>query len=88
MPFDMSDIDALRAQVVLRDRQIADLQKQVDDLTFAVTKSDAIRVGFARALECARDGLAIASRLTEDERVQNSAAIVEQFFKGGGDDKD
>lgn len=83
MPFDMTDIAALRAQLVLRERQIADQQKLIDDLTFAVNKSDAIRIGFARALECARDGLAVASRLTDDERVQNSAAIVEQFFSGG-----
>ena len=87
MPFDMSDIAVLRAELVLRDRQIADLQKQIDELTFAVTKADAIRVGVSRALECARDGLAVASRLTEDDRVHQSFKVVEQFFNGvAGDD--
>ena len=81
-PFDMSDIAVLRAELVLRDRRIAQLQNQVDDLTFAVTKSDSIRVGVTRTLECARDGLLVASRLTEDERVHQSFAIVEQFFSG------
>lgn len=80
MPFDMSDIAVLRSELVLRERRITELQKQIDDLTFALSKSDAIRVDLSRVLECARDGLAVASRLTDDDRVRQSASVVEQFF--------
>ncbi|OCQ94019.1 hypothetical protein AMR42_14435 [Limnothrix sp. PR1529] len=66
----------------VQDREIADLQKRIDELTFALIKSDLIRVGYARLLECARNGLAIASRLTDDDRVLESAKILEDFFRG------
>lgn len=67
---------------IVRDREIADLQKRIDELTFALNKSDSIRVSYARLLECARDGLAVASRLTDDDRVRESAKILEDFFRG------
>ena len=65
-----------------KDRRIAELEKQVQDLRYALCRSDGIRVDMARLLECARAGLSIATRLTDDERVSESAAIVDRFFRG------
>lgn len=79
---DTSDVVALRAELVSRDRKIAQLESRVDDLVVAVTKSGSARVDVTRVLECARDGLLVASRLTEDERARRGSEIVEQFFGG------